>query len=414
MLRLIWAGMLVFRCSQAWSGDWPAFRGPDGDGVAKNDKAPIVWGPDKNIRWKTSLPGPGNSSPIVSTGRVFVTCAEDKGRKRNLFCFDRTTGRQLWVRTTEFPEVEPTHHSNPYCASTPVADGKRVVVWHGSAGIYCYDLEGKELWRKDLGQVHHEWGYASSPILYRGKVILSFGPGSQTFLCALDLNTGTVLWQHKEPGGLDTTEKRMVGSWSTPIVHRDAAQILCTMPTRLVAIHPDNGRLLWSCAGLGAEKVDLVYASPVVCGDMVVAFTGWVQGPTIGCKLGGSGDVTATHRVWLEKQPQRIGSGIVDGQNVYIVNAGPGTAQCIDCETGKIRWTERLEGGESWGSIVSASGRMYITSRRGITTVFRANSEKLEVLAMNDLQEPSNATAAISDGEIFLRTDKHLYCVAER
>jgi outer membrane protein assembly factor BamB len=159
--------------------------------------------------------------------------------------------------------------------------------------------------------------------------------------------------------------------------------------------------------------VDLVYASPVVSGGIGVAFTGWINGPTIGFKLGGVGDITASRRLWLEKQPQRIGSGVVVDGRLYIVNAGPGTAQCIECRTGKVLWTERLEGGESWGSAVMGAGRLYVTSRKGVTTVFRPNPEKFELLAMNDLGEPSNATLAISDGQIFLRTDGHLYCIAD-
>ena len=395
--------------------DWPAFRGPNGNGVANEDKAPLHWGPEKNVRWKASLPGPGNSSPIISRGFVFVTCAEDGGKKRNLYCFDRRTGEKVWTRTVEFLTGEPTHRSNPYCASTPVADGSRVVVWHGSAGVFCYRFDGAKVWQKDLGAMRHEWGYASSPILHRGKVILNFGPGSRTFLTALDLRTGDLLWKQDEPGGLDTTDKRMVGSWTTPIVIKvnHADQILCSMPTRVIACDPETGSLLWSCGGLAGEKVDLVYASPLVCGDTAVAFTGWVNGPTIGFKLGGAGDVTASNRLWMEEQPQRLGSGVVVEERVYIVNAGPGTAQCMECRTGKVLWTARLDGGESWGSTVMAAGRLYVTSRRGVTTVFRPNPEKFELLAMNDLGEPSNATPAISDGQIFLRTDGHLYCIAE-
>ena len=410
-----WTGVLVVLASSAVAGDWPAFRGPAGNGVAQEDKAPLHWGPGKNVRWKAVLPGPGNSSPIVSRGRAFITCAENEGRKRNLYCFDRRTGRKLWVRTVEFLTVEPTHRSNPYCASTPVANGSNVVVWHGSAGIFCYNFEGKELWKKDLGAMRHDWGYASSPILHRGKVILNFGPGARTFLAALDLKTGDLIWKRDEPGGLDATDKRMVGSWSTPIVVKvdGKEQILCSLPTRVIACDPESGSLLWSCAGLADEKVDLVYAAPVVSGGIGVAFTGWVNGPTIGFKLGGSGDVTATNRLWLEKQPQRIGSGVVVDGRLFIVNAGPGTAQCIECRTGKVLWTERLEGGESWGSVVQAAGRLYVTSRRGVTTVFRPDPEKLDVLAMNDLGEPSHATPAVSDGQIFLRTDAHLYCIGE-
>jgi len=401
--------------TSAAAGDWPAFRGPSGNGIAQEDKAPLHWSPGKNVRWKAHLPGPGNSSPIVSRGRVFITCAEDEGRKRNLYCFDRRTGEKLWVRTVNHTNAEPTHRTNPYCASTPVADGSRVIVWHGSAGVFCYDLDGKEVWTRVLGEVRHDWGYASSPILHRGKVILNFGPGVQTFLAAMDLKTGDLLWKRDEPGGLDATDKRMVGSWSTPVVIKadGREQILCSMPTRVVACDPGTGAVLWSCGGLAHEKTDLVYASPLVSHGIGVAFTGWVNGPTIGFRLGGSGDVTATNRLWLEKQPQRIGSGVVVDGRVYIVNAGPGTAQCIDCQTGKVLWTERLDGGESWGSLVLAADRLYVTSRKGVTSVFRPNPEKLELLAMNDLGEPSNATPAISDGQIFLRTDQHLYCIAE-
>jgi outer membrane protein assembly factor BamB len=361
------------------------------------------------------LPGPGNSSPIVSRGRVFVTCAEDEGRKRNLYCLDRGTGKELWVRTVEYALREPTHRSNPYCASTPVTDGTRVVVWHGSAGVFCYGFDGTELWRKDLGTMRHDWGYASSPILHGGKVILNFGPGSRTFLAALDLRTGDLLWKHDEPGGLDATGEHMVGSWSTPIVVEldGEDQILCSMPTRVIACDPESGSLLWFCEGFASEQAELVYASPVVSGRIGVALTGWSTGPAMGFRLGGSGNVTESNRLWLDNQTQRIGSGVVVDGRLYIVNAGPGTAQCIECETGRILWTERLEGGASWGSVVMAAGRLYVTSRSGVTTVFRPDPVKLEVLAMNDLVEPSHATPAVSDGEIFLRTHAHLYCIAE-
>lgn len=397
------------------AGDWPAFRGPHGNGVADGDNAPLHWGPGKNVRWKVLLPGPGNSSAIVSHGRVFVTCAENEGKKRNLYCFDRRTGEKIWIRTVELATVEPTHGTNPYCASTPVTDGSRVVVWHGSAGVFCYDFEGAEIWKTDLGPMQHDWGYASSPILHRGKVILNFGPGSRTFLTALDFKTGDILWKHDEPGGLDATDKRMVGSWSTPIITKidGKDQILCSMPTRLIACDAETGSMVWSCGGLETERVCMTFPSPVVSAGIGVAFTGWSNGPTIGFKLGGSGDVTASNRLWLENQPQRIGSGVVVDGRVYIVGSGPGTAQCLDCQTGKMLWVERLEGGESWGSVVMAAGHLYVTSRRGITTVFRPNPEKFELLAINDLGEPSHATPAISGGQIFLRTDRHLYCVAE-
>jgi len=322
-------------------------------------------------------------------------------------------GKELWVRTVQFPDVEPTHQSNPFCASTPVADGSRVVVWHGSAGVFCYNFNGEQLWKKDLREARHDWSYASSPIIHRGKIIQNFGPGARTFLTALDLKTGDLLWKRDESEGLIARINEWLARGALPSSPgsmertRFFAAAAC-QPGSLPAIPT-----LAPFAGLGNEKVDLVYASPVVCDDIGVAFTGWITGPTIGFKLGGSGDVTASNRLWFERQPQRIGSGVVVAGVVYIVNAGPGTAQCIECRTGKVLWTERLEGGESWGSLVMTAGRLYVTSRRGITSAFRPNREKLELLAANDLGEPSNATPAISDSQIFLRTDKHVYCIAD-
>jgi outer membrane protein assembly factor BamB len=405
----MWAAAVV-------GSDWPAFRGPAGNGVAEGKQPPVEWSATNRVRWKFPLAGPGNSSPIVSRGNVFVTCAEQDGRRRILYCLDRRTGALRWHRIVTYTNGEPTHRSNPYCASTPVADGTNVVVWHGSAGIFCYDFAGHQVWATELGPVRHEWGYASSPILHRGKVILNFGPGARTFLVALDLKSGRPMWRHDEPGGLDTTEKRMVGSWSTPIVVRvdGHEQILCSMPTRVIACAPETGSLIWSCDGLSDDKADLVYASPVIADGIGVAFTGWVNGPTMGFKPGGSGNITVSNRVWRTPQTQRIGSGVAVGGYVYIVNAGPGTVQCIEALTGKILWTERLEAGESWGSLVLVGDRFYVTSRRGITTAFRADPEKLEVLAINDLGESSNATPAISDAEIFLRTDRHMYCIGEQ
>lgn len=159
------------------------------------------------------------------------------------------------MRKVEFLATEPTHRSNPYCASTPVADGERVIVWHGSAGVFCYTFNGTVAWKKDLGAIRHEWGYASSPILHRGKVVLNFGPGSRTFLAALDLETGELQWKHEEAGGLDATAERMVGSWSTPVVVKveGKEQILCSMPTRVIACDPETGALL-VLRGVGEQE----------------------------------------------------------------------------------------------------------------------------------------------------------------
>lgn len=204
--------------AQAAAADWPAFRGPQGNGIASEEPFPTVWGPKQNVKWKAELPATGNGSPIVASGQVFVAGAHDRGAIRSLYCFGRAGGRLLWVRSVNFRPGEETHGTNPYCGSTPAADGERVVVWHGSAGLFCYDYDGDELWSNDLGDVEHEWGYGSSPVIHRDRVLLNFGPGEQTFMAAVDLKTGELKWKTDEPGGNNTRKPKMVGSWSTPSV----------------------------------------------------------------------------------------------------------------------------------------------------------------------------------------------------
>lgn len=408
--------LIIVGFGEAPAGDWPSFRGSRGDGIAADDQVPLQWGPEKNVRWRYELPGPGNSSPIVSNGRVFVTVATDEGRKRHLICLDRVTGREVWKQTVEYDRVAPTHQTNPYCGSTPVADGQRVVVWHGSAGVYCYDFDGRELWHTSLGQVGHIWGYGSSPILHKGKVILNFGPGEDTFLVALDLETGQELWRTDEPGGANDRSPRMVGSWSTPIVVSidGQDQILCSMPTRVVAYAPSDGEILWTCGGLPSPRGDLVYTSVVTDGAIGVAMGGY-KGPALGIRLADAkGDVTDSHRLWHveRQQPQRIGSGVIVDGKLYMANAGPGTYQCIDIRTGETLWQERLSG-DHWGSMVYAGGHLFVTNQDGVTRVLRPNPEQLEVMAENSLGESSNATPAISDGELFLRTNQAVYCISD-
>jgi outer membrane protein assembly factor BamB len=400
--------------------DWPAFRGPAGNGLSTEKAAPTTWGPDKNIKWKVALPQPCNGSPIVSNGRVFVTCAEDsEGQKRSLYCFDRKDGKQFWVKTVEFKKQDRTHDTNPYCGTTPVSDGKVVVVWHSSAGLHCYDFEGKELWKRDLGEFNHMWGAGTSPVLHDGKVILNTGPGkSRVFVTALDLATGKTSWEVEEPykGNGDYNESnKPIGSWCTPVVVKVEGkdQIICAQPTRVVAYAPADGKILWSCDGLRFVKGDLAYSSPIVAGDMIVIVGGY-NGPGMGIRLGGSGDVTATHRVWRnENNPQSIGSGVFLDGYIYKPYAGANVIDCIDPKTGKKVWRDRAKEGAYWGSIVSAAGRLYVTDQAGRTIVFKPNHEKFELIAANELGEQSNSTPAVSDGQIFIRTFKKLYCIAE-
>lgn len=422
MLRgLRWCGAVVLLLSgRAAADDWPMFRGPQGTGVSAETEFPVEWGPEKNVRWTTELTGTGNSSPIVSAGRVFVTTATEKGRQRHLVCLDRTNGKVLWTRTVSYPHDDPTHTTNPHAGSTPAADGEVVVVWHGSAGVHCYGFDGEPRWSRDLGEYRHIWGYGSSPVLWRDRIFLNAGPGERQRMVALDRATGRVLWETPEPGGSSGEEKDpqrgWIGSWSTPVLITvdGAPQLLCSQPTRAVAYDPADGKILWWVTGLASPpRGDLVYTSPVI-GDGLAVTAGGFQGPIIAFRLGGEGDVTETNRLWRQTQrnPQRIGSGVIVEGDLYQPNAGPTTIQCVDAHTGDQQWQARLPGGNAWGSVVQAGGRLYVTTQSGTTHVFRPNPESFDLLASNTLGESSNATPALSNGEIFLRTAHHLYCIA--
>jgi len=412
----LWVGCLA-ASSASRADNWPAWRGPEANGQSRETNLPLTWSPDENVRWKIALPGPGNSTPIVWGDRIVLTQATDKGKQRSTMCFDRKEGQLLWQKPVEFSAAEPTHGTNPFCSASPVTDGERIVVSHGSAGLFCYDLNGAELWRRDFGPCHHIWGNAASPVIHGDLVFLNFGPGERTFLLAVDKQTGRDIWQADEEGGKlgDKGNSEWIGSWSTPVVAKIGGrdELILSWPGTMKSYNPATGDVLWSCAGLSKETSTdkLVYTTPLVTQDVVVAMGGY-SNAWLGVKTGGSGDVTESHRLWRNKQaPQRIGSGVILGDHIFMVNE-PGTAQCIEWKTGKILWTERLTS-TTWANLLHTEGRLYTTSLDGESVVFAANSEKLEVLARNKIPERTLASLAVSNGELFLRTYNHLWCLAK-
>ena len=255
------------------------------NGYCQEKHLPTKWSPTENVRWTTPLPGPGNSTPIIWGDRIFMTQALDKGKERAVICFERKTGNKLWQRAIPYAEKETTHETNPYCSASPVTDGERVIASHGSAGVVCYDFEGKELWRRDLGKFEHVWGNAASPILYGGMVILNCGPGERTFLLAMDKKTGQDVWKVEEPGGkFGEKNSEWIGSWSTPAVVKvdGRDELIMTWPEAVKAYDPRTGDLLWTCKGLGK----LVYTSPLATPEVVVAISGF-HGPFLALRPGG-------------------------------------------------------------------------------------------------------------------------------
>jgi outer membrane protein assembly factor BamB len=399
----------------AHADNWPRWRGPRGDGETSEKALPLKWGPKQNVRWKIPLPEDGNSSPIVWGNRIFLTQQLDKkGHSRALMCFDRADGKLLWKKETPYEGNEPTHNTNPYCSATPVTDGERVIASMGSAGMVCYDFTGKELWRYDLGKLYHIWGNASSPVLYGDLAILWCGPGERQFLLAVDKKTGAKVWEHTEPGGSAGTGKNAgswVGSWSTPTIARIGAhdELILNVPHKVKGFDPKTGQELWHCDGLGP----LVYTTPVVSPDGIVVAMSGFYGPALAVRAGGKGDVTRTHRLWVhtKRNPQRIGSAVIVGKHAYMMSE-PGSAHCFEIETGKDLWDSKRLADTTWGSMVLSGDRIYLVTNSGEGFVLKA-APKLEVLERNKLGERVLASVAVSDGELFIRSYRHLWCIAE-
>lgn len=392
--------------------DWPTWRGPL-VGAPKHAGVPLEWSATENVKWKTPLDEPGNSSPIVVAGKVFVTSANADGSRRSLMAFDADTGKPLWRKDRPGKAKELTHDTNPYGASSPATDGERIYVWHGSAGAAAYDFEGKELWTADLGEFTHIWGYAASPVIVDGKVILSCGPGVRAFLVALDAKDGSEVWRRELPEARSKDEKEFKGSWSTPTVLRSgdggAAQVLLSLPGELRAFSAATGQDIWTCKGLGP----LAYTSALLSAHkppIAVAMSGY-HGPALACRTGGTGDVTADARLWLhaDKNPQRVGSGVIVGDHVYILNEN-GVAWCIELASGKKLWEERISS-PSWSTMAHVDGRLYVSNMQGETLVLKPNPEKCEVIATNKVNgELTRASLAFAGKRVYQRTYKHLYC----
>jgi outer membrane protein assembly factor BamB len=403
-LALFWATSLQ-------AGDWPTWRGPQGKGVSSEKNVPLQWSATENVVWKTPLDEPGNSSPIVAKGKVFVTQSLEGGSRRCLICFDRKSGKKLWQRETSYAEKEPTHKTNPYCAASPATDGKVIVAALGSAGMVAYDFTGKQVWRRsDLGSQLHIWGNASSPVPYaKGKTFIQlWGPGTRVFLVAVEAATGKTVWKQDLPGAQGKEAKHWYGSWATPVIRNNHGrdELLIGLPKRLAAFDPATGDELWSCNGLG----DLVYNNPVFTGEYVLATSGF-GGPALGVRVGkgASGNITGK-RLWVteKRNPQRIGTGVVVDKHYFILTE-PGILQCIEMATGNIVKQERIGKGGNWGSLAKVGERLYVTNTGGQTLVLSAKKD-FKVLAINPVNELTRGSPAFSDGQVFLRTHKTLWC----
>ncbi len=397
--------------------DWPQFRGPGGLGVSTEKGLPITWSQKENLAWKTELPGPGASSPIVVGQRVFLTCYTGYGvpgqprgdlaqLKRHVLCLNRSDGKISWTKAIEAKQPEsPTVREHGYAASTPAADGERLYVFFGKSGVFAFDHAGKQLWHADVGSQVSGWGSAASPVLHGDLVIVNAGVESES-LIALDKQTGKEKWR----------AKGIKESWNTPLVVTDKVgktELVVAIAGKLLGFDPATGDQLWNCV----TDIGWYMVPSVVAHDGVVYCIGGRSGvAALAVRTGGKGDVTKTHRLWTGMKGSNVSSPVVHEGHLYWMHDNLGIAYCAEAKTGKIVYEERIQGaGGVYASAALADGRLYFVSRAGRSYVLTAGP-KFEQPASNDLSDRSifDGSPVPSAGQWLLRSDRYLYCVGKK
>jgi outer membrane protein assembly factor BamB len=392
--------------------NWPQFRGPGGLGVSEARGLPVRWSATENIAWKTNLPGPGSSSPIVWGDRIFVTCysgyglnESDPGNpedlKRRLLCIQRADGKILWDRAVDGAATIPYdgfQALHGYASSTPATDGTLVFVFFDKEGVFAFDFNGQQVWRSRVGQQTHSWGSATSPVLYENLVIVNacVEDGS---LVALDRKTGKEAWR----------ARGMQESWSTPLLvgaPGGKRELVVSVEESLLGFDPGSGEKLWQCRGIQ----DYVCPSTVAAGDTVYAIGGR-QNTALAVKVGGRGEVEP---LWTQQAGSNVSSPVVVGDYLYWVS-DRGIANCLNRHTGEVVYQKRLPNNriECYASALAADGKIYNVMRSSGTFVLGAKPE-FEQLANNVLdpdRSTCNASPAVADGQLLLRSNQALYCI---
>lgn len=404
----------------AHSAEWTQFRGPGSSGKAVAEGIPATWDSSTNIVWKTELPGPGGSSPIVVGDRVFVTSysgyaesIEDPGDVNNLMrhvvCLERASGKVLWTKDFKAKQPESdyvggnnTRHG--YATSTPTSDGTNLYIFMGISGVKAFDLEGNELWTADLGSGTDGWGSATSPVLYKNLLLVNATVESES-LIALDKATGKEVW--RVPG--------IAKAWCTPVlVEVDGkTEVVMNLPNKVAAYDPETGAELWYCEGVP----DFYVCPSVVAEAGVVYATGGRKSETVAVKAGGRGDVTATHLLWRTKEGNNVTSPVLLDGYLYWLHESRGKALCLDAKTGAVVYEGDLEPrpGLLYASITAVDGKLLAPSQANGTYVLAAKPS-FEQIAVNTFADDTarvNACIVVSGNQLLLRTDQAIYCIGK-
>jgi outer membrane protein assembly factor BamB len=405
---------LLAAAATAQADNWPQFRGPRSQGLSPETGLPVKWSATSNVRWKTALPGPGHSSPIIWGDRIFLSAFKPESSWRSYFgapkgqlialCLDKTTGRILWERQIPAQRIEEVHSTNSPASPTPVTDGKYIYFHFGSRGLIAFDFEGRKIWENLLGPFPNEWGSASSPILYGDLLLLNSDTDAEDFLLAVNKHTGKTIWRANRSG--------VARSWPTPMIWsvNGKDEIVVSGSGRVKAYDPQDGKELWTVDGL----TTWVTPTPVAAHGLLYVTSNGPGGNVImAIRPGGRGNITSTHLAWrYDRSAPYSSSPVVVGDYLYAVKNG-GIMTCLNARTGALVWQERLPArGDYFASLVAADGKVYALDESGEATVIAAKPS-FEVLSVNRLGERCMASPAISGGQMFIRSDNHLFCIGE-
>lgn len=400
---LSWLCVVASASLPVRAGDWPGWRGPKGNGLSDEANLPVKWSAGDGVRWKVELPGKGSGSPIIAGDRVFLTSSDGPRHDQlHFFCLDRRNGRELWHRN--FWGTAPTLRHDPkssMATPTPVTDGQHVWAFFGSGDLFCLDLDGNLVWCRSLAQEYepfqNRFAMSSSPVLVGDLLILQCDHWGQSYLVGIDKRTGTNVWK---------TDRAEHVSWSSPLVVEvnGRQELVASATFQVKGYDPLTGRELWAASGMTRECIPTA-----VAGDGLIFAVSGTKGETLAIRTGGRGDVTESHIVWRNSRNAPFVPSAILLDDLYYLVDDKGIAACFEAASGRLVWQQRL-GGAFSASPIAADGKLYFVDEEGTTTVLKPGRQ-FEVLSKNRLDDPTFASPAVARGDLFIRTDRHLYCI---
>ncbi|MFZ0283497.1 MAG: PQQ-binding-like beta-propeller repeat protein [Bacteroidales bacterium] len=404
-LNIILVFLIIDITSVTQAQNWPSWRGPSGDGTSTETNLPVMWDSITNVVWKSRVPGIGYSSPVVWKDRIFMTTALAETHEKVLLCYDSKSGNLLWQKTVLRTEFEKKHDNNSFASGTPSTDGIRVYVSFLDGKdivVGAYDFSGKQVWLQRPGTFLSPHGYSCSPVLFEDKVIINGDSQGDSFVAALSKTEGSIIWKvsHEKPAH----------SFSTPIFRKMAGkmQMIFCGNKEIASYNPVDGSRYWFVDGPSEDFC----SSPVYNekSGLVLVSSAWPLRNLVAIRPDGQGDVTKTHVAWQSRKGAYYVPSPVCTADYLLTTMTTGDVHCIEVATGNTLWVKNL--GPQYSSPVLADGLVYMPNDEGVITVIRPGP-KFESVSINSIGERMNASPAISNGKIYLRGFKNLYCISK-